>query len=258
MTVLNEADRIYIGTQAANAVHAGVEKVWPLWTPADFIGLTIWFDASQLEGADGSALSVWPNLGSGGPGTILWAPPTISPNKLNGQRLVRFSQNGGILRMTGTGINHDFTLVCVAHMVPGGFSGGRIINASYPPANFLLGWWNGFEDAAYSSTGGFFLPDTKKAVTSNWYMYSADAQSDINFRPRLFRDGVLLCTGGQEGVGVGASDGWNGTFNINGYSATGYEETCDFEVAEVVLYNRKLSDADRQTVEGYLRDKWLS
>jgi hypothetical protein len=44
--------------------------------------------------------------------------------------------------------------------------------------------------------------------------------------------------------------------NISGYANT--EDTCDCEIAEVVLYNRKLSDSDRQTVEGYLRKKWLT
>jgi hypothetical protein len=228
-----------------------------VFDPLSLTGLVIWFDASKLTGADIDPVNPWPNLGSGGPGTIGLAPaPTISTTRLNGHKVVRFKQNEGRLRMTGTGINHTFTLAYVAHMVPGGFSSGRIVNAAYPPPNFLIGWWNGFEDAAYSSTGGFFLPDTKKAVTSNWYLYSGDAESDVNFRPRLFRDGVLLCTGGQEGVSVGAGDGWNGTFNINGYSPTGFEETCDFEVAEVLLYNRKLPDADRQKVESYLRTKW--
>jgi hypothetical protein len=48
---------------------------------------------------------------------------------------------------------------------------------------------------------------------------------------------------------------------ISGYTddaavATSQESDC--EIAELVMYNRKLSDTERQTVENYLRTKWLT
>ena len=51
--------------------------------------------------------------------------------------------------------------------------------------------------------------------------------------------------------------GWKGTLCVSGYSSTGLAELSDFEVGELVLYNRELPTAERQAVEAYLRGKWL-
>ena len=70
-----------------------------------------------------------------------------------------------------------------------------------------------------------------------------------NYVPRFFSNGALFGTGDKPGV-----SGWANTFTINQYAA----QTSDSEVAEVVAYDRKLSDAERQQVEDYLRTKWLT
>jgi hypothetical protein len=232
--------------------------IMPISDPTQIAGLGIWFDASQLAGAVGADVSPWPNLVAGGAtGAIIGAPaPKVSVNALNGLKLVRFTINEGRVRATATGIDKAFTLAYVARMVPGGYIAGRIVNASYQPANFLIGYWNGFEDVAYTTTAAFWLPDVRKSVTTNWNLYSADADDAPNFYPRMFNKGVLLSTGGSGGVASG-SDGFANTFNLSGYDPTGASETCDCEVAEVVLYSRKLSDAERQSVEGYLWTKWF-
>ena len=96
------------------------------------------------------------------------------------------------------------------------------------------------------------MPDTRAAITTAWKLYAGDCATPA-VAPRLFSDGALLGTHPTPP----AADGFGGTLNLSGYG-TSTEETCDCEVAELVLYNRKLPDADRQTVEGYLREKWLA
>jgi hypothetical protein len=262
--VLNTAEKIYLGNSAASAVYLGETKVWPKFSPTSLSGLAIWFDASQLGLPDGADVSPWPNLGSSGPGTIVATPaPQISVNKLKGQRLVRFFNGGGRMRMTATGVQWAHTLAYVGRMVPGGYGAGRLVCAAYPQPNFLIGFWNGYEDVGYSTTGSFFVPDMRTSVTTNWKLYSSDADASPEFggagyHPRMFKDGVLLSSGGQADGYCQMADAWWDTFNISGYDPTGTAETCDCEVAEICLYDRKLPDADRQQVEDYLRNKWLA
>jgi hypothetical protein len=227
------------------------------FSPSDLSGLAIWFDASQLGLADGAAVSPWPNLASGGkPGTVVGTPaPIVRANALFGMPVVRFRISEGRVRISGiAGLDKEFTLVYVARIA--GPNAGRIVSATYPPTNMLFGWWTTYMDIGYSTTGGFFVPDTRTAWTSAWKLYSGDAPAaSPTWEVRLFSDGVFLGSGAR--AAPGPSDGWGGTFNISGYDATGTQETNDCEVAEVALYDRKLADADRQQVEGYLRDKWI-
>lgn len=253
MTVINQADAVYLGDKSVDAIYAGATKVWPAeaWSPADLPGLTIWLDASQL---DEGVLTSWPNLAwPAQPGAFVGIPaPVVRPN-VNNIPIVGFTANEGRMRIYNTGIGYAFTLIYVCRMLG---HPGRIATSVYPPSNLLVGYWNGYEDVAYTTNGTFFLPDTKTAWTSNWRMYSADAAAPPNYYPRLFKDGVLLGAGGADGT-AGAGDGWQGSFSLSGYDANAPDETCDCEVAEVLLYDHKLSDTDRNNAEGYLRDKWM-
>ena len=78
---------------------------------------------------------------------------------------------------------------------------------------------------------------------------AAHFNTRISYTPRLFNNGTFISSVG------GATAGWSGGFQLNGWS--GMSEMSDCEVAEFLMYNRKLSDVDRVAVEGYLRDKWL-
>jgi hypothetical protein len=114
-----------------------------------------------------------------------------------------------------------------------------------------LGYHGGNEDKAYVE--GWLSPDVSKPQTTNWHLYTGTQEGVVgSTQAWLYSDGVFL-SGGHPVTG-----GWNGsTFHLNGYNVTGGEETCDCEVAEVVMYDRKLSDLERKQVEDYLRWKWM-
>jgi hypothetical protein len=251
MTLLNDADAIFIGDQAADAVYLGANKVWQKEAGFDpNADLVIWFDASQLALADGASLTAWPNLGTG-PQPIIGAPsPKFRTNMLNGKPVVRFTDSEGYLRITNSGVHKDYTLVYVGRMWSA--NTGRIVCAAYPGSgNMLFGYWSTYMDVAYVTGGaGFFVPDTRKDVTTAWHLYSADCDTPA-VAPRLFSDGIFL----GAHPNPPAADGWGGSFNISGYGTSG-EESCDCDVAEVLLYSRKLLDPERQQVEGHLRTKW--
>ena len=238
--LLKDAEKAYMGSEALTAIYLGETKVWPMaaaWTPASLPGLAVWLDANQT----GATAGYWENLGSGPDGLIEGTPaPVTRPDALEGQAVVRFKPSEGRVRIANTGVHLDWTLVYVGRLV--GPTPGRVIDAYYPPNNLLVGFWNGQQDVMYDNG---FASNTYAPWTTDWKLYSGDGTTGLS---RIFSNGVLL------GSATTAA-GWGGTFNISGYAVT--EETCDCEVAEVVQYDRKLSDTDRQQVEDYLREKWF-
>lgn len=245
MPLLNDADAAYMGTTKAKRIYRGSTLVWEDWNVATPGGLRIHLDAADYT--PGS----WPNrVASGATPTFVGTPlPIKADGVLNGRPVVRFAFNEARLRLYGSGVTTNWTLAYVARMLPGP-AYGRILNGIYPPANILFGWWNGFQDVAYDN--GFMDPNTQASVVPNvWKMYSADGSTLEGPQPmtRFFGDGVLkgTWTSGQ---------GWSGRLGINGYDPDNIQETCNSEVAEVILYDKRLPDVDRQAVEAYLRTKW--
>jgi hypothetical protein len=259
MALLNTADKLYLGSSQVDAAYLGATKVFPAFKPSAITGLAVWLDASSLSGSAGSAVDPWPNKVAGGPpGTMVGTPaPKISTNTLNGKKLVRFTVSEGRMRMTGHSVELTYTLAYVARGAPGGsYLAGRFVTAVYPPTNFLVGYWNGFEDVGYSTSGSFWLPDNRPSVSTSWHLVSSDAgPGDTAWSPRMFSNGVFL-NQSTATVGNRGQDGWLGSLNISGYDAASAAETCDIEMAELILYDHQLTDPERVQVESYLRSKW--
>jgi len=132
----------------------------------------------------------------------------------------------------------------------GSTNSGRVVTAVYPGGgNMVCGFWNGFKDVGYAD--GFY-GDQKPYVVGEWKLYTVDCDTPT-IQPRLMSDGVQ--------VGIlfptpPSTAGFNGTLAISGYADPSDEETCDADVAVVIQYNRKLPDAEREQVLGYIRAKW--
>lgn len=226
--------------------------------PTDVSGLKIWFDASQLGLADGASVSPWPNLADAAlPGLIEGSPsPKVRADALFGHPVVRFKVNEGRLRIypptLSTGVHQNWTILYVGRMV--GPALGRIVTSVHPnAANLLIGWWNGYWDIAYDN--GFIVPPGSNFTGTDWKMYSADGNSTIP-RSRLFGgSGPTLGLLGSLNGGAG----WGNAFAINGYGADAdTSESCDCEVAEAMLYDRQLLGTERQALETYLYERWIT
>lgn len=250
MTTLNLADKIMRGGQQASRIYLGSTLVWQSgFKPTDIANCRIWIDATKIGLANGAAVHAWRNLGGAPQPVVLGSPsPTLQTNALNTQPVVRFTGTQGRLRFKATGIDKDYTLVYVARKWT--LRLGRVIAAgidtgtSHP--NILFGFWNNRFDCAYVE--GWLTPDDIVTATTAWKLYSADATAATS--ARLFTNGTLLRSGGTT-----STYGFNQNVNICGHDDISTEDA-DCDVAEVVMYNRKLSDAERQQVESYLRVKW--
>jgi hypothetical protein len=217
------------------------------WTPDLQTGLNIWLDADALGLADGAAVSPWPNPGYGPDLAVVGSPaPTVAANTLNSKPVVRFRTNEGRLRQTSTGIAYEYTLSYIVRHIVG--PPGRAMSCIYPPPNFLVGFHSSGQDTMYDN--GWIVSGTGwVSAPGPWKLYGADGKSPGGVLIRFFKDGTLL---GSATSGAGMQ----GTFAISGYDASGTQETMDCEVAELVLYDNKLADADREKLEGYLSHKW--
>lgn len=250
MPTLNDADTLRIGTAFVDRAFMGTTQVWPVAgeevEPDEIAGLALWYKSDWTEWYEGQTINfAWNDVSGNGKDLALVGSPGpkfyTKPDS-GGNPIIRFKASEGRFRHASTGVHLEWTLVYVGRLI--GPTPGRVIDATYAPNNLLVGFWNGYEDVMYDN--GFTTPNTQTAWTTNWKLYSGDGTSGLS---RLFSDGVLMGS-------TTTAAGWGNTFNVSGYSSSGTEETCDCEVAEIVMYNRKLSDVERQQVEEYLRVKW--
>ena len=243
MTEISQASKIYIGGAQATKVYVGATQVWPQFRPTHLSGCRVWLDASKLGLAHGAAVSSWPNLGAGSQPTITGTPtPTYRTGALNSLPVVRITKLQGKYRFAGTGVDKDWTLIYVGRKWRA--TVGRVVAASASAANILVGFHGAEWDQCYVE--GWLTPSTTTATTS-WKLYSAD--STVSDPARFYSNGTLLYSGAAT-----PSLGWGGTLCLSGYDAD--EQEADCEIAELVMYSRRLSAPERQQVEGYLRTKW--
>ena len=248
MPLSSAMDQFYVGNTPLVALYAGDQKIWPSgFTPNSLSGLVTWLDAAEYS--TGS----WPNKASGPAVTLPGTPaPTVSANTLNGKPLVRFKGNEGKVRSVWETNPVEWTLIYLTRWI--GPNPGRAFSVQYPPSNLLVGMHTSQPDTMYNN-GTWMVYGTgwngwTIGTTNPWRMYGADSTQSVG--SRFFIDGMEI---GTPVFNVGAQEGLYGGWGLSGYGA-GNEETLDIEVAELVLYNRKLSDVDREQVEEYLRQKW--
>lgn len=109
--------------------------------------------------------------------------------------------------------------------------------------NWLLGWWMGSRDLAYFEG---WLPSASVAADTSTRLYSTTIRPGV--RSTVWRDGTQIATSTAatampRGLVVGGA----------------YVQTSEFSasaVSEVLVYDRVLSDTERQQTERYLGAKW--
>jgi fibronectin-binding autotransporter adhesin len=260
VTWVGSSSTIGVAGQSGAWTGAGPPQDWGGPGPPQLsvtAGLDVWLDASQLALADGAYVDTWTSLSNpalvGTNFNVAPYRPVMRTNGLNGLPVVRFAPGGGLRwpmsELSGeTGLN--WSIVYVGRMWDTATQ-GRVVSAGYPPTNVALGYHGGFEDKAYVE--GWLLPDVSHAQTTNWKLYTGTSEGVIGLvKAWFYSDGVFLS--GDHAV----TGGWGGsTFHLNGYSPTSGEETCNCEIAELLFYDHRLTDVDRNAAENYLRSKWL-
>ena len=261
MTVINLADEIKLGSVDVDAVYAGAEKVWPVggFDPLSIAGLQVWLDASVRPEDESAYVNPgggnWANLGSG-PAAFSTDPfpwPQVLGTQ-NGLKIVRFSRTGAGLRLAPdisrpTGVTTTWTLLFVTRWSTA--TPGQYLICT--PVGHMLGYYSPAQDVVYGGSGvGFFTPAPSPfgggpaaPADDTWRLYSIDGASGAG---RLFKNGALFSSGAVASLA--------NSLYVNGNVPSNANNSATFDFAELLLYDTKLADADRVTVEDYLRTKW--
>lgn len=205
----------------------------------------LWLAADAITGkSDGDPVTTWSDSsGYGNDAASVGGAPLYRTSRINGKPALEFTAAGDQKMRAFPPVNLPYTAFVVARQRGG--ANGRVLGAIYPSgANWLLGWWNGYQDTMYAE--GFVQPGAVAAGTS-WIMYSGRGNGSV---ASFYKNGSLIA---QNALGV---QGLNSTVALSGYDASQGHELSNCDIAEVILYGSALSDVDRAAVETYLNAKY--
>ena len=224
-------------------------------------GAVLHWDASTLNPADGAPVTALANLGTSG--STLDAAPTVtgqnptfnapgSAGALNGRGTIHLTGTQGLQTAGNLGItgNSDRSIFVVMRH---GASGGSSMTVAMGPQSGAAGVSYGICDQADGSDH-LYLPYTYDphdliiaAPSAGTYrIYEVTRSGNISYGDL---NGELQ---GSKDVAINTSDG---------KVQTGYRSAdralANGDIAEVLIYNSFLNDAQRQQVEAYLAAKWF-
>jgi hypothetical protein len=130
--------------------------------------------------------------------------------------------------------------VFVVSRLTGG-ANGRVLTAYYN--NWLLGHWGGQTDKYYAEG---WVYDTYNAADTAWRIHTGDWSGSSTDLANFYSSGTTLATNSSA-----ASQGPSGL----GINSQGYELS-NAEAAEIIVFNRILTTAERRLVHTYLGQKW--
>jgi hypothetical protein len=233
----------------------------PAFSPDDLAGLELWLAADAIVGlADADPVTTWEDeSGNGRDATQSTEAqkPTYRANVLNSKPIIRFD-GGDVLEITpfftGFVAGTIFTVVKIVVEPTVGVLDAHPINA----------FGSDLEHSFYPISGDVFVYDTFGTTSRKvlgdpapslaaWRIYNAiSAANDW----RAYLDGTLLFStvtntvGWNDGVVIPALIG------ASRRSAADGARFLDGDIAEIIMYSRALSDAERQQVEDYLMTKY--
>lgn len=215
----------------------------PGFSPKDLSGLALWLDAnapgsitlatgvSQWNDLSGNARNFTQSTGS--------QQPSYVQNVLNGKPVVQFAAASSQTMSNSTNFSTPNTVIYVSRQTGG--TNGRVLSGLAD--NWLMGYHNTRRQQAYFN--GWVLGNgTGPTSTTNWYIYSSTQTGSLS---TFWENGTQLASNAN---GVAGPNG----LSLNGHASV--SEFSDAQIAEVIVYNRVITDNERQRVEAYLASKW--
>lgn len=215
-----------------------------LFDPLSIADLQIWLNADTMSaGATGAWLDQTTNHNDFSTGAHFNSPVVVS-TIINGHNVVSFSSaSTQALRWTGTGLGGDFHSFTVARMLAGG-TWARLIGSIYPEnANFTAGWHGGNQGAFYNNS--VFVGTSVPVQANIWKIAEMEGNSPTD----------TWMNGSSWGTGGGGS-GFNNGVALSGFGLASDSELSDCQIAEVLIWNRKLGVDERADVYNYLSEKY--
>ncbi|MBT5380904.1 MAG: DUF5011 domain-containing protein [Opitutae bacterium] len=204
--------------------------------------LVFHLDASTIVGKQtGDPVPVWYDKSpSANNADDVTGIPIYIANGINGHPVVHFDGNDSIA--VTRAIDNRYTILTVSRME--GTQNYRLLTSKNQ--NWLMGYWNGYEDVFHTSG---WATDQKNLATANPHLYTVTNNGKVMADARLFSNGVDVTDYPLR------QRGYVGYFQMGGYYSDNSEASIG-DVAEVIAYERLLTDGERRAVEAYLLGKY--
>lgn len=206
--------------------------------PNKISGLQLWVRADSIPGSDGSTVTTW--LDESGKGHdmlvgVTAAGPTLETNELNGKPALHFTDTQSMKNTLD--LPPTWTVMYVTKRTG---DLGRTLQAM--GNNWLLGAWGDYVNSAYYD-GNIHL--NGNAADHEWRLYGGQGNASTS---NFYSQGHLIATSStavsQPLVGLAINDG------------VFLGEPSDSYVAEIIAYDRPISERERLRLEKYFKNKY--
>jgi hypothetical protein len=162
----------------------------------------------------------------------------LQASSMNGEPAVRF--NNSAIMNSPNFVTSPYTMFVVGKM--NGGSSRRLVSSG--SINWLIGWYGGNHEVMYAGASWVQAPWAPPGNLTDSKLYSTTSSGSLT---SFYRNGSLVAT---SVLALPAP----GIISLGG--STIYPEQSNGDVAEVLVYNKVLSDGERQEVENYLNKKY--
>jgi len=225
--------------------------------PTDLRDCYCWVDAAQDRTTLGTTISTLPDLSGNAPSIApIGGSITLQANGLNGLPVYNFGTSRAMSEPTFTW-NSSFTQFVVVQGSLGYWIAANLVPANNTYYNYsYAGNWALYYDAVMQVSDSVIPNAVNRSVfeyasggKTSWVIFCIGHRSgDSNLTNYTVNGTVLSST-----TNVASSVTNVGKLMLNGNGANSFDTS---KVAEFIHYNRSLSQAERQQVEGYLAQKW--
>lgn len=231
------------------------------FSPTSITGLSLWFDPSDVTSlyqnsglttpisADGQTVSGMADKSGNGYSATSSAGPTYKTSIVNGKSILRFNGSQWINNVSYPFPNTAYSIFAIGYLTSNNGNWQRLLQA-YNDGILFLGTYNGVI-ATFTGTGGWQGGTSANSPSytqlSNWYLTEMQLTGSTLYP---------YVTGNAQSTKSGSTTSSFTNLNIGGANGTYSGQPWTGDIGEIVIYNSYLSDANRQTIEGYLAWKW--
>ena len=231
------------------------------FSPGFLTGLSTWYDATALTGANGSAVTTWNDKSSIGNNLSGGTSPTLVTSGLNGLNVVRFASNSS-----------QYLVMSNPNSLPLGTSSASyfaITRTSNSTATQQVFMYGSTPNTSGQNVDFGFLSNN---ATSDIYTTGTILDGNANNNTFVLISNVMTGTSANVGWvnGTSFSTTNNASLSTKNIGATGtvagfvgagrlvsnIQYFLSGDIAEILIYSGALTGTQRQQVEGYLAWKW--
>jgi len=213
-------------------------------TPSNLPGLIVWNRGDTLAVGNGNQINAWTNS-SNASGPTINCTGTQSNAALNGLSVANLTTAQTWTSAT-TLDPSNYTFIQVSRQTPSTY--GRMFQSSVTSTNQLHGYWNSLKQPWYVEGWLGVAGGGVGSAANEWAIITSTRIRNGAFQNRW--NGAVIASGSSS-----ANVTLNG-LTVNGGSALGSNEKSTCQIAEVILYDRVLTNPQIIGIEEYLRQKW--